>query len=430
MRPLAVIYPTSAADVSQAIRWARQDGVRLATRCGGHSYAGYSTTPGLVVDVSRLDAVVFDAARRTVRVGAGARLMDVYAKLAPHGVTVPAGSCPTVGIAGLALGGGIGFASRKLGLTCDNIVSLTIVTADGVVRTCKPGRNADLLWACKGGGGGNFGVVTSFTFRTHPVSTVATYRATWDWSDAARALRAWQAWAPTAPDALFSMLGLTATDSGQSRIGSQGQFFGTTAQLDAELQQLFAAAGPPASLELRELGYLDAMLRWANCSEASHCSLGDGVGRSTYAAKSDLYATVMPPAGIAAALGAIEGRAAAPAAGSILFDAYGGAINRVPKAATAFVHRTMKFSCQYIASWNIAGGDPPAAAAISWLRNTRAALRPHASGFAYQNYIDADLTGWGLAYYGSNYARLRRIKRRYDPGNVFRFAQSIVPAPR
>jgi FAD/FMN-containing dehydrogenase len=171
------------------------------------------------------------------------------------------------------------------------------------------------------------------------------------------------------------------------------------------------------------------MLLWANCSEASHCSLGDGVGRSTYAAKSDYYAASLPPAGIGAALGAIEGRAAAPAAGSILFDAYGGAINRVPPAATAFVHRGMRFSCQYIASWNVGGGDPPAAAAISWLRNTRGSLRPYASGFAYQNYIDADLTGWGPAYYGSNYARLRRIKRRYDPQDVFRFAQSIVRAP-
>ena len=429
--PLAVVYATSAADVSQTIRWARQNGVRIAARCGGHSYAGYSTRGGgVVIDVSRLDAVTYDPARQTARIGAGARLMDVYAKLAQRGVTVPAGSCPTVGIAGLALGGGIGFASRKLGLTCDNIVSLTIVTADGVPRPCKPGRNADLLWACKGSGGGNFGIVTSFTFRTHPVSTVATYRATWPWSQAATALRAWQGWAPGAPDALFSMMGLTATDSGQRLIGSQGQYFGTAAQLTAELQQLFAVTGPPASLELLELPYLDAMLKWANCSEASHCSLGDGVGRSTYAAKSDFFAAAMPPAGITAALAAIEGRAAAPAAGSILFDAYGGVINRVPKAATAFVHRSMRFSAQYIASWNIAGGDPPAAAAISWLRSTRAAQRPHASGFAYQNYIDADLTGWGHAYYGANYARLRRIKRRFDPANVFRFPQSIVPAPR
>ena len=431
MRPLAIVYATSAADVTQTIRWARQNGVRIAARCGGHSYAGYSTrNDGVVIDVSRLDAVVVDSAHGTARIGAGARLMDVYAKLAPHGVTIPAGSCPTVGIAGLTLGGGIGFASRKLGLTCDNVVSLTIVTADGVPRPCKPDRNADLLWACKGGGGGSFGVVTSFTFRTHPVNTVATYRATWPWSQAATALRAWQAWAPDAPDALFSMMGLTATDSGQTLIGSQGQFFGTTTQLNAELQNLFAEAGQPATLELETHPYLDAMLKWASCSETSHCSLGDGVSRSTYAAKSDLFAATMPPAGITAALNAIEGRAAAPAAGSILFDAYGGAINRVPRAATAFVHRTMRFSAQYIASWSFAGGDPPAAAAISWLRNTRAALRPHASGFAYQNYIDADIaTGWGHAYYGANYTRLRRVKRRYDPSNVFRFAQSIVPAP-
>jgi len=143
-----------------------------------------------------------------------------------------------------------------------------------------------------------------------------------------------------------------------------------------------------------------------------HCSLGDGVGRSTFAAKSDYVATPLSSAGIDTLLRAVEARAAAPARASVLLDAYGGAINRIPKAATAFVHRDQLFSVQYVAGWNPAGGDPPAGAAISWLRNTHAAMRPHVSGQAYQNYIDAELPRWGLAYYGSNYQRLRRVKRR------------------
>ena len=428
VHPLAIVYCESAADVSATISWARANGVRIAARSGGHSYGGYSTTPGVVIDVSRMNAVTVDAAQGTARIGAGARLMDVYAKLAQHGVTIPAGSCPTVGIAGLALGGGIGFSGRKLGLTCDNVKRLTIVTADGVVRTCDPTRNADLYWACRGGGGGNFGVVTAFRFKTHPVGAVTTYRANWDWTDARRVFAAWQAWGPKAPDALFSMLGLTATDSGGRIIGSQGQFFGTAAQLDAILQPFLTAAGTPTRLEVETKQYLDAVLMWANCSAVDHCSLGNGVRRSIYAAKSDIFTTALSPAAIDKVVVAIDGRAAAPAAGSMLFDAFGGAIGRVPKAATAFVHRDALFSCQYIASWEPVDSTPGASAAISWLRNTHTAMRPHASGRAYQNYIDPELPHWGVAYYGSNYPRLRRVKRRYDPKNVFRFAKSIVPA--
>jgi hypothetical protein len=423
------VYCTSAADVSAAITWACLNGVRIAARSGGHSYGGHSTTTGLVIDVSRMDGITVDAAGGTARIGAGARLMDVYAQLAARGVTIPAGSCPTVGVAGLALGGGIGFSGRKLGLTCDNVKKLTIVTADGVVRTASPTRNPDLYWACRGGGGGNFGIVTGFTFKTHPVGTVTTYRAGWDWADAGRVLDAWQAWGPQAPDELFSMVGLTATDSGGTIVGSQGQFFGTAAQLDSVLQPFLAAAGTPTRLDVETKPYLDAMLMWANCSEVDRCSLGNGVRRSTYAAKSDIFTAQLPAAAIAKVVAAIEARAAAPAAGSMLFDAFGGAIGRVPKAATAFVHRDARFSCQYIAGWEPAGSAAGASAAISWLRNTHTGMRPYASGHAYQNYIDPELQQYGVAYYGSNYARLRRVKRRYDPKNVFRFAKSIVPAP-
>ena len=352
--PLAVVYCESAADVSRTILWARLSKVPIAARSGGHSYAGYSTTPGVVIDVSRLASITVNAASGTVGIGAGARLMDVYRELAARGLTIPAGSCPSVGIAGLALGGGVGFAGRKLGLTCDNLRSFTMVTADGVVRPCNAQRNPDLFWACRGGGGGNFGVATRFTFTTHPVSTATIFRAGWSWSDAARVVDAWQRWAPNAPDELFSLLSLEATDSGGTHVGSSGQFFGTSSQLQALLAPFFAAGATPVTLDLRTLPYLDAMLLWAGCSEALHCRLGDGVGRSTFAAKSDYATTPLSSAGIDTLVGAIEARAAAPARASVLLDAYGGVINRVPKAATAFVHRDALFSFQYIAGW-----DPP-----------------------------------------------------------------------
>jgi FAD/FMN-containing dehydrogenase len=171
IRPLGVVQPVSVADVRQTVDWSRRTGVPIAIRSGGHSYAGYSTGGGLVLDLGRLRSIHL-APSGHATVGAGARLIDVEAALAARGRAIPAGSCATVGIGGLALGGGVGFASRKLGTTSDNVVSLGIVTADGRYRTCSAREHADLYWACRGGGGGNFGVVTHFELRTHPAPDV------------------------------------------------------------------------------------------------------------------------------------------------------------------------------------------------------------------------------------------------------------------
>src|SRR6266516_1440176 len=213
VKPRAVVFCESTADVERTVRWARRHAVRIVPRSGGHSYGGYSTTSGVIVDVSRLKGVALDRHGHAV-IGAGARLIDVYDHLAQHGRTVPAGSCPTVGIAGLALGGGVGFASRKYGLTCDNLVEATVVLADGTAVVANKRVHPDLYWALRGGGGGNFGIVTRLVFRTHPVSQVATYAIEWPWSDAAKVVQAWQRLAPQAPDVLFALLNLNSTVSG------------------------------------------------------------------------------------------------------------------------------------------------------------------------------------------------------------------------
>jgi FAD/FMN-containing dehydrogenase len=169
--PAAIAYCASPTDVQTCLAFARRFGIALAPRSGGHSYAGYSTTSGLVVDITRMNAVSVNASTGVATVGAGARLIDVYAALAQHGLVLPAGSCATVGIAGLTMGGGIGVLGRKFGLTCDNLQAAQVVVADGRLLTCNANHEPDLFWALRGGGGGNFGVVTSFTFQAHPVST-------------------------------------------------------------------------------------------------------------------------------------------------------------------------------------------------------------------------------------------------------------------
>ena len=196
VKPTAVAFCETVADVRKTVRWAKRHGVRIAARSGGHSYGGYSSTRGLVVDVGRLDQVVVDVDASTALVGAGSRLIDVYAALWEQGVAIPAGSCPSVGIAGLALGGGHGFSSRKFGLTCDSLLAATMVSAAGKVVRCSASENEDLFWALRGGVGGNFGIVTDLTFRVHPVNEVATFRVQWPWEQAAIAVDAWQAFAP------------------------------------------------------------------------------------------------------------------------------------------------------------------------------------------------------------------------------------------
>lgn len=432
-RPRAIVYCESAEDVQKTVRWSRKHGVRIVPRCGGHSYAGYSTTNGVVVDVTRMKRVRTRNDGSAV-IGAGALLIDVYAQLAATGVTIPAGSCPSVGIAGLALGGGASYAGRKFGLTCDNVLGLTIVTPQGKLLQCSASEHPDLYWACRGGGGGNFGIVTSFRFRTHPVDDVAYYQIVWPWTNAADAVRAWQAFAPNAPDELFStlfMASTTAKGTGTSPvISSGGQFFGTQAELSSLIAPL-ASTGAPKHVTVGTLGYMDAVMRWAGCGGTlAQChradkSSGGTLRRLTFKGKSDYVNAPLSDAAISTLLAGLEANQLDPALGAaeLIFDPYGGAINRVPAAATAFVHRDALFSIQYFSSWTGAG----AAANLGWIRSLYAAMRPFVSGFAYQNYIDPELAGWKHAYYGSNLRRLVAVKRKYDPRNAFRFAQSIPP---
>jgi FAD/FMN-containing dehydrogenase len=229
-------------------------------------------------------------------------------------------------------------------------------------------------------------------------------------------IAAWQQWAPHAPPELMSLLDLSSSGP---NITSGGQFFGTEADLRTLLGQLFGVAGQASGLTVRTRGYLEAQRLWANCRDAADCHVA---AHATFKAKSDYANKPISPAGIDQLVEAIDAHHADSRLGgaAILLDAHGGAINRVPKAATAFIHRDGLFSIQYLASW-----ETNAAANLAWIRKLYSAMRPYVSGFAYQNYIDPELATWKHAYYGTNLPRLARVKRKYDPKNVFRFAQSI-----
>lgn len=428
--PLGIVQPVSAGDVSRILAWSKSTKVPFAIRSGGHSYAGYSTSAGVVVDLTRLSSIVFDRNLGLASIGAGARLIDIEATLARSGVAIPSGSCPTVGIGGLALGGGVGFASRAFGTTSDNIVSLGIVTADGKFRLCSATENPGLFWACRGGGGGNFGVVTHFDFQTHPVGDLSVFIATSPWSQAAEVIRAWQSLAPAGPDEFFAVCYLRTGETGPS-IECFGQYLGAQAQLMTLLAPLAAVAGTKVTASTTS--YLDAQLAWAGCSGktigACHLVGETPTGtlpRANFYAKSDY---VNAPLTTAALTTVTQWLAKAQTRGfgfgSLELDAYGGAINRLPPDATAFVHRDALFSAQYLAHWSQPSDAPGAA---EWISGFYGAMRPFVSGYAYQNYMDPQLATWKHAYYATNYPRLQEIKQQFDPDRVFRFPQAIPPA--
>jgi FAD/FMN-containing dehydrogenase len=423
IRPLAILRAGSVSDVRAAVRWCAKHDVRIAARSGGHSYAGYSTVQGgLVVDLRRLNGIGVAPGGRTVQVGAGNRLIDMYSALASRGLTVPAGSCPTVGVAGLALGGGVGLAGRALGTTSDNIRSLTVVTANGQAVTANARQNPDLYWACRGGGGGNFGIVTGFTFTTHRVDRASYFSATFDWDDVGDVVAQWQRWAPYAPPELFSLCALETGSSGPT-VNAFGQYMGSASALRRVLNGLTSAARP-TSLQVGNAQYIDLILRWAGCLDESPVQCRR-IPYAPFAAKSRYVLTPMSARGIATMASWIERRQRQSSLGSgaILLDSYGGAINEAPAAATAFFHRDALYSCQFVAYWNSGAGAQ--SAALSWIDGFYSAMRPYVSQYAYQNYIDPQLTAWKTAYYGSNYARLVDVKRQYDPDDLFRFRQSI-----
>ncbi|QBD77018.1 FAD-binding oxidoreductase [Ktedonosporobacter rubrisoli] len=440
IKPAGIAYCASPADVQKCLAFAQDfDKLPIALRAGGHSYAGYSTTTGLVIDVTRMNTVTVN--QNTATIGAGTRLIDVYSALAQHGQALPAGSCPTVGVAGLTLGGGAGVLGRKFGLTCDNLLSAQVVLADGRILTCDAQHEADLFWALRGGGGGNFGIVTSFTFQTHVVGSLSLFSLGWPWSDTAAILDAWQNWAPHAPDELWSnFLLLTTSDNTGPIMHINGVYVGEVAQLNGLLDQLISKAGKaPTSRYAWASDLLQAMLYEAGCYNKSvhecHLPTQDPQGqlkREIDTVKSDYFTNALPHSGLDALIKAIERRQndSTPGGGGIGIDSLGGAINRVAPDATAFAHRNALFSIQYSTSWDAAAPESVISANHAWLTGTWQAMRSYASGAAYQNYVDPDLADWQHAYYGPNLARLQRVKTSYDPGNFFHFGQSIPPASK
>lgn len=431
VRPQAVVRCATPGDVAAAIAFARRHGLETATRSGGHCFAGRSLSRGMVLDVSPMDSVSVSGG--VARVGAGTRLGDLYGSLRPHDLTVPGGTCPSVGIAGLTLGGGLGLLGRRYGLTSDHLLAAEVVLADGRIVECDQRHDSELLWALRGGGAGQFGVVTSLVFRLRPAPAMTNFRLVWPHHRAAAVIAAWQGWAPPAPDELAASLVVAApTEADRPPVVvvfgvMAGGPADTTELLDAVVDRVGAA---PASTFGKHLSWWETLERWARLDHtasdpAGLAPPGQAAPPGYRVIKSEFFAQPLPGEAIAALVSNLaEGRVPGQAR-ELDFTPWGGAYSRVPADATAFVHRDPRFSLKHAVVVDPAASPAAKQAAHRWANQSWASVHPWGSGRVFPNFADPDLEDWADAYHGSNLDRLLGVKARYDPDNVFRFQQSL-----
>ena len=430
IEPEAVVRCAAPEDVAEVLAFARRYGIDTATRSGGHCLAGHSSTRGIVIDVTPLRSV--DVADGLVRVGAGARSGDLCKHLVPHDLAIPTGTCPSVGIAGLTLGGGLGILGRAHGLTLDQLLAAQMVLSDGRVVECDEDHDTDLFWALRGAGAGNFGVVTSFTFRPLPAPRMTNFHFVWAFARAHAVIAAWQRWAPQGPDELSADLVLTANDDPASEpsVETYGAVGGSERDASELLAELTARIGSdPVFEDRRELSYGETCLYQGELSVAydqiEQTPHGEVLRQGYRHTKSEFFSRPLPGEAIAALMNSFTAHRVGGQIRSVGFAPWSGAYNRRSPQDTAFVHRDQRFLLEHLVLVEPNASPAKKQGAREWVRQSWASVHPWGSGSVYPCFPDDDLDDWGRAYYGANYPRLLEVKRRYDPDNAFRFGQSI-----
>ena len=432
--PSAVARCANAADVSAALRFAQQYNVPFTVRSGGHALAGWSTGTGLVIDVATQSSVVVNSSSRTATVGTGTRLIDLYQNVSAAGFAIPGGTCPSVGIAGLTMGGGIGALTRAWGLTCDQLRGATVVFADGSVKDVNDGHWPGLFWALKGGGGGSFGVATSFTFALQPLPQMQTYSLGYPFAAAADVFAGWQAWAPYADPRLSSDLVFRATRAtGSLTVGVSGRWTGPPQLLAAQLDSLVSSIGmAPTSRHTAPTSFFQAALDDAGCSAYGTCHLPPQgtVTRQPSSGGSTMAYQPLSSAGIQTVISQVRAGLSVPKSQwtGLTVVALGGAVRNVDNTTSAFAHRDALFMLHYLARWSPSTPLLDPTPFDGYVRGFRAAMAPYVGGAAYVNYQDSSISDFGNAYWPGTYAQLRSVKSKVDPGNVFHFPQSVTPA--
>jgi FAD/FMN-containing dehydrogenase len=414
VRPQAVVLCRTPADVVEAIAFAQRSGTALTVRSGGHDFAGRSSGPGIVLDLRAMHSL--EVADGVATLGPGFLLGDLYAALAQHHVTIPAGCGATVGIGGQALGGGLGLLGRSRGLTSDQIVAAQVALADGRVVECDERRHEDLFWALRGAGAYGLGVVTRLTLRTVPEPAATSFHLKWPYWPASALIGAWQEWSPTGPDALAASLLVTigGEDGAVPVVHLFGSMIGSEAETAALLDEFVSIAGAdPASSERshKRYGSLKNYL-----AERGPGDQEDEDGRPYM--KSEFFREPLPAGAVEALLELfVRGRRPGEAR-KLDFMPWGGAYNRMPSGATAFPHREELFLLEHSVVVPASFDGAATGAARVWLSDSWELVHPSGSGGVYANFPDTDLPDEHRAYWGGNLERVRRVKEKYDPEGV------------
>ena len=410
-RPALIARCNDLDDVVAAVNFARGQGLPIAVRGGGHSAAGLAVGDGaLVIDLAAFNDVVVDPATQTARAGGGTKWGGFDAATSAHGLATTGGAISTTGIAGLTLGGGLGFLMRQYGLACDNLRAAEVVTAQGEIVRASASENQELLWGLRGGGG-NFGVVTSFEYDVHPVPEVTAGMLIHPADRAREVLQFYREACATAPDELVLFAALLSSPEGMPIAAIIPCYSGPSENAEAVVGPL-RAFGPPVAGEVGPMPY-----------PVMQSMLDDGFPSGLQVYWTGHFLTGLPDEAIETALDAF-GRIPSPLS-AILFEQLGGAVARVGRDETAFDHRDAAFNLAIISRWT---SPEEAEASIAWTRDLSAAMKPFARG-AYVNYLGVgDATDRVRAAYGdAKYNRLADLKAQFDPENLFRFNQNIAP---
>jgi FAD/FMN-containing dehydrogenase len=410
-RPLAVIRPMDASDVAGCITFARRHDLPLSVRGGGHSVAGSAVRDGaIMLDLSGMKALWVDPATRTVRAGPGLTLGEFDRATQAFGLATTLGVVSTTGIAGLTLGGGLGWLNGRYGLACDNLISADVATADGQLLRASAQENEDLFWSIRGGGG-NFGVVTAFEYQLHPVDLVLAGGLSYPLEVAPRVLRHYDDFVKAAPDELSTAASLGLTPAGEPTVSIAVCYCGPIEEGERVLRPLRTFQSPlddqvqpmpyAVAQSARDEGYPSGRLHYWKSGWLREVT--DGAIETLMR-----FVPQMPSSASGVGLQQLH-----------------GAASRVAPSATAFPHRAEQYDFLILSQWSEASDSDRN---VQWTRALFEAMQPHLEESVYVNNLGDEGSGRVRAAYGENYPRLAAVKRTYDPDNVFRANQNIDPS--
>ena len=401
---------SGVADVVAAVNFARENELLVAVRGGGHNVSGRALCDdGIVIDLSGMKGIHVDAKARIARVQGGATLGDVDRETHLFGLAVPAGVISKTGIGGLTLGGGVGWLVRKYGLTCDNVLSFDLVTANGELRVASVSENEDLFWALRGGGG-NFGIVTSFEFRVHPVSTVLGGLVMYPRDRAVEVLQFYRDFTQSAPEELTAYAALVHTPDGIPAVAVIACYCGDVAEGEQVFKPLRTFSSPMMdAIQIMPFPQMQTLL------DAAFPDGNQNYWKSTFLRELSDDAILV--------LVEHANRATSPLSG-VTIEYYGGVASRVGVSETAFAQRQAQYDVAILAQWVDPGESQRH---IGWAHGLADSMRPFSSGAYFLNFLGEEGEDTVKAAFGPNYDRLTAIKKKYDPKNFFCMNQNIKP---